>query len=543
MKKNLAVWLASALAFLCATVTANATYVSDNFETRPRGALVDPLNGWVTPDGVVVTNDTRIAGTNSLYIPILSTISNNTAGASNQVWTDFYTIPRPFVSDSGTAPAIDTNATAQFFVNSNGLWVTISGNGPSATKTTVCYTVYGGGVYPTATLNSAYCHVSVLHDYGAKDWSLFVNDMPIATNLPFISSGVSAHDWFQVQNLGGSSTNVCWLDNFLVTNKMPTTSGSGNAITNVVSNTDIPVADALAYFGTVDDPRKTNQTVGVTNDVGGGAKVVLTFAGGAGNGSYVVYGSPNLDLSSLSSNGVLSGSGAYTNRNALAGSTNRFYYKLVTIGADGYALTNEETYAAHKQYRYSNQYSIAGDPVQTADRTMGGEMGRQLAIGLGMGDRVEMIALGGKTYTYTLSNGAWRDGVNDPTGSRQWDEGVGILVLPIGSPSPSYFAGLKITNALSVTVSNGWNYLSWAHNDRVFSGNGTNVLGFNPVTNDYIIIQTNGSPLFFSAKFDGSQWKGLVRPWNPLSLTIRAGDGMIYKSVDPVNKTFRSTGP
>jgi len=529
--------VASALAVLCAAVTANA-YVFENFE------LANGAKPWPGDSGVIVTNGGVKNNSFSLYIPVLSTVTNipSPTISDRKVWTDFFTVPRQFVSESSSAPTVDTNATAQFFVNSNGMWVTISGNGGTGLLTNVCTNVLVSGIgsYPTADQYAVFYHVSVLHDYAASNWSLFVNDKPLATNLHFIASGVSTHAWFQVQNLGGNSNNICWLDDFLITNKVAT-SGSGNAITNVVPGTTIPLADALAGFGTMQDPRKTNQTIGVS-----GTGVALTFGGGAGNGNYVMYGTPNFDLSSLVSNGVVSGN-TFTKNSVLDGTTNRYFFKLLTVAQDGSVVyTNDETYAAYKQYRHSNKYSIVGVPVQITDRSMHGVMGTQLASGLSNGDIIQMTQ-NGTPYRYKLGGGSWSDQLgNDPGELKQWALGVGMVVLPYDiNTSPSYFAGLKkdSTNAVSVTVANNvWNYLAWVHNDKTFTSNGSNVLGFLASTNDYIYIQTNGAANFLAAKYDGASWRTLVYPWNPITLTVKAGDGIVYKTFGG-DKLFTSVGP
>jgi hypothetical protein len=536
MKKKIASLLAGALAVLCVAVTANATAQFYNFESS--------TSGWAGGSGVALSNASFTHGASSLVVRVDNVVSNDVNGdLGNTVWTDFYTIPVRYSSAVNPNPVVDPAATGQFYVNSNGFWVTMSGSGGSVIN--VCtQSLVTGMTYPTVTQYTAFYHVSVFQDYAAKKWSLFVNNVPLAENLSFIDQDAVAHDWFQVQNFGGHSTNVCWLDDFLLTNAMVTTGGAGtNTLTAVVPGTTLPIADALVNFGSTADPRPTNETVGVA----GAGSIALGFGRVVDDGrKYVVYGTTDHLLGGLTSNGIasiISGSAYFTN-SPLVGTTNRYYYKLVTISSNGAAATtNTEAYAGFKQYRYANQYSIAGHPVQTTDRTMGGEMGAQLAIGLPNGSTVKMIAPGGTTYTYTLSNMTWSDPANDLDGTNSWPEGVGLLVEPFGSPTPSYFAGIKTTNAVSVIVSNAWTYLSWVHDDEVFSGNGSAVLGFSPTVNDYIIIQTNGSSSFYSAKFNGTTWNGLVRPWNPLNLTIKAGDGMIYYNANPSDRTFNSSGP
>jgi len=544
MKKELAVFIASTFAILFATVTANA-YVFDNFES-PGQTPGSPPSGWGYANGVLVSNVGVKIDNASLYIPTTLGVTNLAGAAGTKIWTDFYTVPRPFVSGSQDAPTIDSNATAQFFVNTNGLWVTISGNGGSGFQTnTWTQPVLAGMTYPTVTQYSAFYHVSVLHDYSASNWSMFVNEVLLATNLQFISSGVSAHAWFQVQNLGGNGTNVCWLDNFLVTNKIATTTTT-NGMTNAVPGTTIPVVDALAHFGSVQDPRPTNKTVGV---VGAGG-VGLTFGRVVADGrQYVVYGTPQYNLSGLSSNGVLSGN-SYTDNVSLVSGT-RQYYKLVTVSSDGgAALTNDETYAAYKQFRAAGSTYIMGVPleyVNSSDRSMGGQMGLQLGSGVSASD-VLTITTNGVSYTYRWNGVQWNwlsgTGPADSSCTKQWGAGVGMALTrgSSGGSTVSYFAGIKETNAVSVAVPSGaWTYLTWPHNDAAF--NNGSVLGFAATTGDYIYIQTNGAANFVPARFNGTTWNTRMNGTGPaLSLNLGPGDGIVYRTAG-ASKTFVSTGP
>jgi len=555
MKNGLPIFGGAALAFLCAAGIANA-YVFDNFNGQANGALPSNSLGWTVQSGVIVSN--KPGGDKALYIPISSGVTNSLVLSTNKVWTDFFTVPRFFVStistytsavgvvvSSRTAPDVDTNSTAQFFVNTNGMWVTISGNGAGLLYTNVCTNALVPGLtYPTVTQYSAYYHVSVLHDYSASNWSLFVNDVPIATNLAFIANGsVVQHTWFQVQNLAGETTNICWLDNFLLTNRMVTT-GSGNVLTNKVPGTTMPVADVLMAFGSVQDPRPTNKTVGVV----GAAAISLEFGRVYPDGrKYVVYGTPEYTLNNLSSNGVLSGT-SYTDTVSLAGANTRQYYKLVTIAKDGsVAVTNDETYAAFKQYRTAGKYSVFGVPVgylTPANRTMGGEMGDQLKTGLLDGDELT-ITTNGAAYRYFVNAGEWSSlDHKDDFLNIQWAPGIGMVVKS-GLTGASYFAGLKETNALSVAIANGgWNYLTWPHNDVALNGDGSSVFGFVGSNKDIIYIQTNGAVNLTLATFDSAtgKWRKGTYPYPEISMTLAPGDGVIYKAVGG-GKVFNSNGP
>lgn len=526
MKKTSTVALGAVLAFLLGAVTTQATFLFDSFPSGSNAL-------WRTSGGVIVSNP-PVAGlyrssANSFYIPSGAIASNVSAAGTGKVWTDFYTRPRYYSSSVTPVPPVDSSSTAQFYVNTNGLWVTISGDGGSGLITNICTNALMTGVtYPTVTTAEVLYHVSVLHDYTAANWSLFVQDIPLATNLNFINNSVTAGEWFQVQNMGGDPT---WLDDFLVTNKMAT-SGAGNAITNVVPGTTIPVADALYYFGTVEDPRKTNQTIGAS-----GLGVTLTFGGGVAGASYVVYGTGNQNLSGLTSNGVVVAN-SFTDNDALAGSVNRYFYKLLTMGADGYAVTNDETYAVYKQAREANKFFIVGVPVDftsPSDRTMGlgRKLATQLAAGLSVGDTVR-FSDGSNYYLYTLNSldpVEWECEDDVPL-TKVWPLGTGALVKRFsGAATSTILAGLKATGTVSVAVTQSqWAYLSWPYDDRSFA-NGA-ALGMTFTDGDYLYIQTNGAPNSIAARYvaSSSKWKMWLNGRGPdLSLTLKAGDGLIYR--------------
>jgi len=425
---------------------------------------------------------------------------------------------------------VDTNATAQFFVNSNGMWVTISGDGAGGTVTNVhSATLLAGTTYPTVTQYSAFYHVSVLHDYASSNWSLFVNDAPIATNLNFIASGVSTHQWFQVQNMGGNVSNVCWLDDFLITNRMAT-SGSGNTLTNVVPGTTIPVADALAGFGAVTDPRPTNEAVGASS-----SGVSLDFGRiFPANRKYVVLGGAN--LSGLTSNGVLNGAGVYVDSTSLASGT-RAYYKIVTESEDGsVSVTNDETYAAYRQPRAKNRTYYVGAPIDTTDgnRTLSGSFGTQLKSGLATGDVVYIyngVASSPQTLNPTTNWSGDSLNVNIPAG-----QGLRIERRSGGAATSStYLVGTVPTNAAPVTIVPGFNIVSWPYGSTGSLNSFSNLIAATATSiQDYIRLQNNTDNITL-AHYTAGGWKsgfllggGGTQVLNP---TLEPGAGILIYHV------------
>jgi len=531
--------VAGVLAVLCAAVTANA-YVFDNFESAP--------SGWTGDSRVVISNGApQPRGASSFYIPTLATITNTVGPISDRkVWTDFFTVPRQFVSESSSAPTVDTNATAQFFVNSNGMWVTISGDGAGGTVTNVSSAaLLSGTTYPTVTQYSAFYHVSVLHDYASSNWSLFVDNVPLATNLHFIASGVSTHAWFQVQNLGGNVSNVCWLDDFLITNKMAT-SGSGNTITNVVPGTTIPVADALAGFGAVTDPRPTNKTVGVIAN-----GVNFSFGRMVTNDqrTFVMVGTGNYDLSGLSPKGALDANGSFTDTGSFVAGTKQ-YYKLVTTSADGsVVVTNNETYAAYRQSRALNRIYYVGAPVdpRDGDRTVGGTLGNQLASGLATGDMMYIYTNGASQpleYRLNVALGGWLGVSGESTGiSIPVGQGVTIRrVSGLGASSTNTFlAGTVPSNAPPVVIYPGYNIVSWPYaSPGTLAGKFTDLTPATTVIKDYIYLQNGGSDIKFGHLSASSAWMSGydLNGGTLVNDTLQPGAAIVIRHIGPGNGTW-----
>ena len=515
---------------------ANADFVYESFNT---GSL---MPGWtMSSDVSLVPTPTEENG--ALSVPRMQAVTNNYAGSSSgqKVWTDFYTIPRRFQSDSATAPAIDASATAQVYVDGSGSWKTISGNGTGGylTNSTAVIGVGAGGVYPSVGDNPGYFHVSVMHDYSTQRWSLFVNELCLATNLYFISSSATKPEWFQVQNYGGTNDNVCYLDEFRVTtNSVPDMIASTNTILTEAGN--IPQAVVFDHFNTLSDPTPTSQSV---SNLTAGIKISLNNV--VAGRTYNVLGTANPDLSGLVAKGTVTQiSPAFSSSSVLSGSTTRYFYKIVTVAADGYAVTNSETYACYKQARSANKSYRFGVPVNylnnAADRTIGGAMGEQLKVGLGVGDVLTVVDKG-TTYKYNLDGDMTWTCIkgDDVECTKEWGEGVGfnIACTNTGSrASSTIFAGLKPTNtAVSVELANNWSYLAWPYNDKAMSDSPGTIPGLTgraaPTVGDVVYIQQSPSDTYIPAAFRSSGgWKyGPNGTGISITNTLHAGDGIIYK--------------
>lgn len=532
MKKKIASLLAGALAVLCVAVTANATAQFYNFDVN--------ASGWGGGSGVTLSNGAPTHGAYSLIVPVDNVVSNDVNGdLGNTVWTDFYTIPVRYSSVVNPNPVVDPAATGQFYVNSNGFWVTMSGSGGSVIN--VCtQSLVTGMTYPTVTQYAAFYHVSVFQDYAAKKWSLFVNNVPLAENLSFIDQNAVAHDWFQVQNFGGHSTNVCWLDDFLLTNAMVTTGGSGtNTLTAVIPGTDMPVVDAIVYFGTT-EPRPAYTNFGLAPAINANA-VQLQFVAKPSQKYVLVGGSSPVGAMTGISTVMVDSAGTsnfIADASALTKGGNQFYKVLTvsTVDSDK-VITNSETYAWFKQSRAtSNYWYWSGVPVsyEAGQNTLAGKAGQQLAQGLQ--DELaapDLLQFG--DVDASLVNGRWKEG--EDFVSNSISPGMGVMIRRKGGAPEASIAVLSGTWSASIAavpLSPGWNSLIWPYD---LSASLCAANGFPNTTGDKIVMQRGGQQK--QMQKTAAAWLNYPSGSAPgPSDWPQAGEGFLYYNKDAGEKSW-----
>jgi len=528
-----------------AAIASSGSYVIDNFDGYGNGDVLSGKVQWVATDpSVMITN---IAGSahstpNAALIPILQNLTNTVSMAtlSNIVWSDFWTIPRPFQSTTDTAPAVDTNATAQLFV-SNGWWVAISkdGGGNLVTNSLVTGIPGYGALQQVTNDGTSWCHVSICHDYSNKVWSLFVGGVPVATNLGFINKGVSNYQWFAVQNGGGDSSNKTFLDDVLITNVVP-------ASLTVTNSYGLRAAWALATYGNLNPPvsgsadSDSNGYTAAEESAMGGAPAVTpeVFAFGTNNArilsmdlaspaspamqlAFVVGANrTNYILGSSDPNGTFSthvgqfytGPNGETNTfvdtNALARG-NRYFYEVSSVDNSGVvSRTNTTKYAWYKQSRGQavGTYYWVGIPVDygtnnALDKALGTQLARGLQGGdLGFGDTLTIYYPVQKQFY--LKAGSWLAVSDDRPGTNILPRGHAVLIhKDVAGTSDGatngVFAGLALGNFTNqIAIGSGWNLLCWPEDasNKVWSLNG-HPNDANPLAADRMWIPgRNGKP-------------------------------------------------
>ncbi len=187
---------------------------SDNFESFTNGTpLVNGTNGWYgSSSNIIVQTNTVYSGTNAAKIPVDCTLSNRCiAGAFSNVWTEMYS--RMTLYDGIPPPALDTNATAMFYVNSSGYIVVQNG---TPTNWVVVSNMVDG---TAATVISAtnWSHLYVYQNFTKKTWAVFLNYDLMKVNIGFVDTNISNLSDFDLYS-GNSTT---FLDNVSIITSNP----------------------------------------------------------------------------------------------------------------------------------------------------------------------------------------------------------------------------------------------------------------------------------------------------------------------------------
>jgi hypothetical protein len=583
-----------------------ANYVKDSFEGVADGTLLSTRSPqWGAPATVVITNmgSKAHSPTNAVLMPVSESMSNTVAAGttSNIVWSDFWTITRPFQSQEGTAPDLDTSATAQFFVNSNGYWVTMSRAG-GAVKTNVITTdVYGTGLSQLPNTGTNWCQISVCHNYSNQSWSLFVEGVPVATNLGFINQGVSNYQWFSVESMGGDPSNTTFLDDLLITNAVPASLTDDQA----GGNNGLRDAWELMYYGRLDTGisaasssvvRADGVTLGQLSAIGttpftnNAFPIALEYAFGVSNATVTtmdptnagagmrlamvvgpdrtnrVVGTSSPTAASAGSFGTSVGSfytgpGGETNwfvDPTALGRGNRFFYRIVSTSPDGLVtVTNPTTYAWYQQPRIvtGTNYWV-GIPVDYGtNNNLNSDLGRHLSLGLrgaaavGNADWVTVynptrndFALGTDRIWYNVSDAQPAD-FTIARGHGVYIRSRGLGGAPFGG-TVAVFAGAKVTNTTTtVTINPGLNMLTWPYDVATNAWDLT--LGATGNNSTDVLLSDR---IWFS---DGR----VVRLWGDLqwrtypivtlatNINLNPGDAFFYRSVDGASHPWTPDAP
>lgn len=565
-------------------------YVRDNFEGIAGGTVLRTRPQWgASAVTVIVTNmgSNAYSPTNAVLLPVLESMTNTVAAGtvSNIVWTDFWTITRPFHSPESIAPDLDANATAQFFVNTNGYWVTMSRAGGSVVTSLYTKNAYNVDLDPLPNTGTNWCQVSVCHDYSNKVWSLFVGGVPVATNLGFLNQGVSNYQWLAVQSVGGDASNTTFMDDLLITNAVPDTltgdfydnglrdawelmyyghidsgiSAASSAVVRAdgftleqISAMGIPPETEDAYpfafqyaFG-INSPAVT--TMDPTNTAPDAMRISLVVGAGRTNrllGTTSPTGNFTQNVGSFYT-GPNGETNWFIDPTAL-GRGSRYFYRLVGVSPDGMVtITNPVTYAWYQQSRAieGTNYWVGVPVAYGSNNRLNSDLGRHLSQGL-LGDDDDNKADSLTVYnpsqqTFSLgTDGKWYPLGGGAESSFAIERGWGILIRsrglgsagPFGGVTFSVMAGQKVTNTTAtVTINRGMNMLTWPYD----------------VSTNLIAILSGGTASDSDTNLSDRIWFGnnqSVRLWDNgwhyvpntgdasiTNISLNPGEGFFYRS-------------
>ena len=457
MKKSLRLWVVGAV--ICAAGISKAT--SESFEGYADGTAVTNLTGWYT-------TGEKNGGTNVLAIPRNTAVSNNVS-MGGIAWSDFWTVPCPFSPVTGSNN-VDTNATAMFFLNPDGYWVTLSGAGGAVTNTWTA-------VPPTT---DAWVHVSIYQNYSNKTWAMFTDDGMdtnlgvVATNLGFINTNASVCACFSVENGGG--TNATLVDNVNVTNKLDDTF-SGNSDHDTLRD-----GWELIYLGSLNSATDaTTAAFGTTNPVASTTvsnnTVALNFGLGSGYQT-ILLGSSS--PSNFTPTGSTSAGGAFSISNLPAG---RQFYQVVSSSLDGSFKGTSTTYAVYTLPANSaNSIWLAVPPVAT-DNKLQGQFGSNLVTALNLAPSADAYPSHGDRITVYLSDGTHSDFVWTVSGWKIYpslaapdmtvSRGQGILVTRASSASVrAVFVGkYDASVGVQIIAPADWGMIGWPYDTSITVSN------------------------------------------------------------------------
>lgn len=193
---------------------------SDTFETYAEGTPVSLLGyrGWSASEGAILVESNVTFGGSARAVALV-----NGQAVSNQVsitttanmWTDFQGIWRYDGSDE--MPAVNPDAMAQVFVNSNGFLVVRNG----AVWDVCSNSASGGAVAPIG--KGQWIHVIVNSHFDSKTIAVFLDGVLLRQDVPFINAGVTRYSSFGFAN---DQPNAAYLDNLQITADMPSSLAS-----------------------------------------------------------------------------------------------------------------------------------------------------------------------------------------------------------------------------------------------------------------------------------------------------------------------------
>lgn len=191
----------------------------DNFETYTNlTPLILGTNGWYgSSDDIVVQTNTVRSGTMAAMIPFDRTLTNKFLTNVPAVNAWFQMDVRPSLYNSTSTPAVDTNAAAMFYIDTNGNFSVV--NGPETNEVFNSATNWVRLTELAIDTNSPlWVRINMYQDFTAKKWNLYCDGVLVTNDIGFINPDRTNFGGFDVYNGGATS----YMDNVSVVELDPT---------------------------------------------------------------------------------------------------------------------------------------------------------------------------------------------------------------------------------------------------------------------------------------------------------------------------------
>ena len=476
----------------------------DSFEELAPGPLHGANHWQTTPatTNVAVQSHTVYHGTRAVQLRQGHAWRGLPAAPGTNLWVDWYARPQPRTAPPRDIAELHWNATAAFYINTNGQVVACSNHTWVAFDT----------VQVSAT---NWTRFSVALDQSQQHWSLYVADsvpntlaVPVFTNLPFhATNGVTLTSF----RMSEEAPRASYLDCLAVGAAAPlSVDQDGNGLPDTWEATYLggtgvdPAADSdsdgvsnFHEFLAGTHPGDSNsylRIIGLDLESPTSSNIVVKVAGGSflGGSPYTAAGDaprrtfgvqaanedvtlPKLRLTNLTA--LLSGTSVWTDVGAAALYTSRYY--AVSVAFAGASYTNREEWALHAQPRLAGQRYLICVPVDYGSpeaNNLRGTLGQQLARGLRPGataaeaDKLcymDAAGLWQEFYLFTNANGTpyWSDEISGTsTADVPVYPGMALWVVRgsgTAQRANAVFTGRSFTTQSVVTLNFTTNYGGW----------------------------------------------------------------------------------
>lgn len=213
-------WLGTGLSALAGPVPQVIPF-SNNFDYAA-GTPVQSLTneGWdASSASIQVQTNIVCADTSAVVVPQATALTNWITGAMTKVWTDFHVMMES--NNDTTAVAATSNAVINVFLDRQGyLEVFDRQSGWLALSNAV------RGTPVTAFTNGQWGRLTLFQDYTTNQCAVFLDGILLKERLTFVSNR-TACSRFRIE---GGSTSSSYLDNFSMTESVPTGLADGAEI-------------------------------------------------------------------------------------------------------------------------------------------------------------------------------------------------------------------------------------------------------------------------------------------------------------------------